>query len=175
MAATRWTSSRDRSRDPKHGCVSIRQQATADCSAADRVWSIPERARRKGRAGGRGKAGGVKLARSSEEVRAAAAGLLGTLADLVAGGLPLERVLPLVTSNPADQYGLRGRITSQNPLRPGNAPDPWEADALEVLARQKLTGEALYTDDLVFPGAWYGATIRSTEAHAKLLGLEQDG
>ena len=28
--------------------------------------------------------------------------------------------------------------------------------------REKLTGEALYTDDLVFPGAWYGATIRST-------------
>lgn len=40
--------------------------------------------------------------------------------------------------------------------------------------RKKLTGEALYTDDIVFPGAWYGATIRSTEAHARLLGLEQD-
>mgnify|MGYP001821417284 FL=1 len=40
--------------------------------------------------------------------------------------------------------------------------------------REKLTGEAKYTDDLVFPGAWYGAVIRSTEAHAKLLGLEQD-
>ncbi len=38
----------------------------------------------------------------------------------------------------------------------------------------KLTGEAKYTDDLVFPGAWYGATIRSTEAHARLLGLELD-
>ena len=38
----------------------------------------------------------------------------------------------------------------------------------------KLTGEAKYTDDLIFPGAWYGATIRSTEAHARLLGLELD-
>ena len=38
----------------------------------------------------------------------------------------------------------------------------------------KLTGEALYADDLVFPGAWYGATIRSTEAHARLLGLDRD-
>ena len=38
----------------------------------------------------------------------------------------------------------------------------------------KLTGEALYTDDLVVPGAWYGGTVRSTEAHARLLGLEQD-
>ena len=38
----------------------------------------------------------------------------------------------------------------------------------------KLTGTALYTDDLVFPGAWYGLTIRSTEAHARLLGIELD-
>ena len=35
----------------------------------------------------------------------------------------------------------------------------------------KLTGEAKYADDLVFPGAWYGATIRSTEPHARLLGF----
>ena len=40
--------------------------------------------------------------------------------------------------------------------------------------RKKLTGEALYTDDLVFPGAWYGTAVRSTDAHAKLLGLKQD-
>ena len=32
----------------------------------------------------------------------------------------------------------------------------------------KLTGAALYTDDLVTPGAWFGATIRSTVAHARL-------
>ena len=38
----------------------------------------------------------------------------------------------------------------------------------------KLTGTALYADDLVFPGAWYGATIRSTEAHARLLGIDLD-
>ena len=38
----------------------------------------------------------------------------------------------------------------------------------------KLTGTALYTDDMVFPGAWYGYTIRSTEAHAKLLGIDLD-
>ena len=38
----------------------------------------------------------------------------------------------------------------------------------------KLTGTALYTDDMVFPGAWYGHTIRSTEAHAKLLGVDLD-
>ena len=39
---------------------------------------------------------------------------------------------------------------------------------------QKLTGEAKYADDLVFPGAWYGATIRSTDAHARLVAIERE-
>jgi CO/xanthine dehydrogenase Mo-binding subunit len=39
---------------------------------------------------------------------------------------------------------------------------------------QKLTGRARYTDDLVFPGAWFGATVRSSEAHARLLAIERD-
>jgi CO/xanthine dehydrogenase Mo-binding subunit len=38
----------------------------------------------------------------------------------------------------------------------------------------KLTGEAKYADDLVFPGAWYGATIRSTDAHATFDGFDLD-
>jgi CO/xanthine dehydrogenase Mo-binding subunit len=38
----------------------------------------------------------------------------------------------------------------------------------------KLTGEAKYADDLVFPGAWYGATIRSNVARARFVGLELD-
>jgi CO/xanthine dehydrogenase Mo-binding subunit len=38
----------------------------------------------------------------------------------------------------------------------------------------KLTGTALYVDDMVFPGAWYGATVRSADAHARLLAIEQD-
>lgn len=38
----------------------------------------------------------------------------------------------------------------------------------------KLTGAALYTDDIVLPGAWYGATVRSTEPHARLLAIELD-
>jgi CO/xanthine dehydrogenase Mo-binding subunit len=37
---------------------------------------------------------------------------------------------------------------------------------------EKLTGEAKYADDLVFPGAWFGATVRSTEAHARLVGID---
>jgi CO/xanthine dehydrogenase Mo-binding subunit len=36
----------------------------------------------------------------------------------------------------------------------------------------KLTGAAKYADDLVFPGAWFGATIRSTDAHARFVGLD---
>jgi CO/xanthine dehydrogenase Mo-binding subunit len=39
---------------------------------------------------------------------------------------------------------------------------------------EKLTGTALYADDLVVPGAWYGVTIRSTEPHARLLGIDLD-
>jgi CO/xanthine dehydrogenase Mo-binding subunit len=38
----------------------------------------------------------------------------------------------------------------------------------------KLTGTALYTDDMVFPGAWYGHAVRSTEPHALLLGIDLD-
>ncbi|MFL5675360.1 MAG: xanthine dehydrogenase family protein molybdopterin-binding subunit [Chloroflexota bacterium] len=38
----------------------------------------------------------------------------------------------------------------------------------------KLTGAAKYADDLVFPGAWFGATIRSTDAHARFTALELD-
>jgi CO/xanthine dehydrogenase Mo-binding subunit len=37
----------------------------------------------------------------------------------------------------------------------------------------KLTGKAKYADDLVFPGAWYGGTIRSTEPHARLLAVDR--
>ena len=60
---------------------------------------------------------------------------------------------------------------------PTRAPTPGRARATAPLRREgpaKLTGAALYTDDLVFPGAWYGATIRSTEPHAKLLGIDLD-
>ena len=39
---------------------------------------------------------------------------------------------------------------------------------------EKLTGEAKYADDHVVPGAWFGATIRSTDAHARLVAIEPD-
>jgi CO/xanthine dehydrogenase Mo-binding subunit len=61
---------------------------------------------------------------------------------------------------------------------PGQAPVPTLGRARPAPLRRegpdKLTGKARYTDDLVFPGAWYGATIRSTQAHARLLGIDLD-
>src|ERR1044071_2991839 len=61
-------------------------------------------------------------------------------------------------------------------LLPG---EPTRGRARSALPRrregpEKLTGLAKYADDLVFPGAWYGATVRSTEPHAKLLGIDLD-
>src|SRR6188508_2914980 len=60
---------------------------------------------------------------------------------------------------------------------PVDAPAPGRARPAAPLRREgpaKLTGLAKYADDLVFPGAWFGATIRSTEPHARFLGFELD-
>jgi CO/xanthine dehydrogenase Mo-binding subunit len=60
---------------------------------------------------------------------------------------------------------------------PTDAPAPGRARPAVPLRREgpaKLTGAALYADDLVVPGAWFGATIRSTEPRARLLGIELD-
>lgn len=59
---------------------------------------------------------------------------------------PLGRSLTLI--NPAymtrqvhelaeEQYGVLGHITSLNPIRPDNAPDPWETEALRTFERGK--------------------------------------
>lgn len=37
----------------------------------------------------------------------------------------------------AEKYGIRGHITSLNPIRPENAPDPWETGALEAFEAGK--------------------------------------
>jgi CO/xanthine dehydrogenase Mo-binding subunit len=67
------------------------------------------------------------------------------------------------------------------PIAPVQAPPPGDigvgsarAYPLRREGPAKLTGTALYTDDMVFPGAWYGHTIRSTVPHARLLGVELD-
>ncbi len=54
---------------------------------------------------------------------------------------------------------------------------PGRARGVAPLRREgpsKLTGAAKYADDLVFPGAWYGATIRCTDAHARLIAIDLD-
>ncbi len=54
---------------------------------------------------------------------------------------------------------------------------PGRARGVAPLRREgpsKLTGAAKYADDLVFPGAWFGVTIRSTDAHARFLALDLD-
>jgi CO/xanthine dehydrogenase Mo-binding subunit len=38
----------------------------------------------------------------------------------------------------------------------------------------KVTGAARYADDIPVDGAWYGLTVRSTEARARLLGIDLD-
>src|SRR3990167_1987391 len=38
----------------------------------------------------------------------------------------------------------------------------------------KVTGRARYLDDLDAPGAWYGATVRSTIAHGVLEAIDLD-
>ena len=61
-------------------------------------------------------------------------------------------------------------------VEPGTV-TPGRARGIPPLRREgpaKLTGAAKYADDLVFPGAWYGATIRSTDAHAIFSALEVD-
>lgn len=60
---------------------------------------------------------------------------------------------------------------------PTDAPAPGRARQAVPLRREgpeKLTGTALYTDDIVVPGAWFGATIRSTQAHARFDALDLD-
>ncbi|MEX1169845.1 MAG: xanthine dehydrogenase family protein molybdopterin-binding subunit [Chloroflexota bacterium] len=61
-------------------------------------------------------------------------------------------------------------------LEPGTLA-PGHARGRAPLRREgpaKLTGASKYADDLVFPGAWYGATIRSTDAHARFVALDLD-
>jgi len=37
--------------------------------------------------------------------------------------------------------------------------------------RAKVTGQARYVDDLVFPGILYGATVRSRVARGRIKGI----
>jgi CO/xanthine dehydrogenase Mo-binding subunit len=73
---------------------------------------------------------------------------------------------------------VRTRAGAETPLLiPPGTIAPGRARSTLPLRREgpeKLTGLAKYADDLVFPGAWYGATIRSTEPHARLRSIDLD-
>jgi CO/xanthine dehydrogenase Mo-binding subunit len=72
---------------------------------------------------------------------------------------PATPVAPTPVRAPGRGEAVRGRAETWPLRREGPA---------------KLTGTAKYTDDLVFPGAWYGATIRSSQPRARFLGLALD-
>jgi CO/xanthine dehydrogenase Mo-binding subunit len=79
-----------------------------------------------------------------------------------------RRVVPAATPRPELPDAL---VVAPGEIAPGRAR---VRGPLRREGPEKLTGEAKYADDLVFPGAWYGATIRSTDAHARLLGIDLD-
>jgi CO/xanthine dehydrogenase Mo-binding subunit len=76
--------------------------------------------------------------------------------------------VPLVTTRTAPP---RPVVIERGTIAPGRARG---AGPLRREGPAKLTGIAKYADDLVFPGAWYGTTIRSTDAHASFVALDLD-
>ena len=78
--------------------------------------------------------------------------------------------MPTRTLTPGTETAEHALIVEPGALVPGRA----AGFPLRREGPAKLTGAAKYTDDLVFPGAWYGSTIRSTEAHARLIAIEFD-
>ena len=80
------------------------------------------------------------------------------------------------TARCGERLGGAHPLTIETPATRSSAPVRGVAVPLPTRREgpAKLTGQALYADDLVFPGAWYGATIRSTEPHARLLAIELD-
>jgi CO/xanthine dehydrogenase Mo-binding subunit len=78
--------------------------------------------------------------------------------------------MPIRTLTPGVDVAERALVIDPGQRVPGRA----EGFPLRREGPAKLTGAAKYTDDLVFPGAWHGTTIRSTEARARLVAIEPD-
>jgi len=82
----------------------------------------------------------------------------------------LDARMPTRTLTPGVDVAERALVIDPGQRIPGRA----AGFPLRREGPAKLTGAAKYTDDLVFPGAWHGTTIRSTEAHARLVAIEPD-
>ena len=78
--------------------------------------------------------------------------------------------MPTRTLTPGTDVVERALVVDPGQRVPGRA----SGFPLRREGPAKLTGAAKYTDDLVFPGAWFGTTIRSTEARARLVAIELD-
>src|SRR5262245_44613995 len=92
------------------------------------------------------------------------------------GGQPPGDRVPRHGGRPVADLTTRTEPVEPVILEPGIA-RPGRARGVPPLRREgpaKLTGAAKYADDLVFPGAWFGATIRSTDARATFVALEVD-
>lgn len=66
------------------------------------------------------------------------------------GGLCLTLINPAYMTRQVNDlalgtYNFQGHITSLNPIRPGNAPDPWEAQALKLFERGEKERSAIET------------------------------
>lgn len=66
------------------------------------------------------------------------------------GGLSLTLVNPAYMTRQVNDlalgiYHFQGHITSLNPIRPGNAPDPWEAQALKLFEQGEEERSAIET------------------------------
>ena len=89
----------------------------------------------------------------------------------------LSRVIPSRAKEIARRVSTVPRSAPGPLVVPTGAIVPGRAEGRGPLRREgpdKLTGAARYADDLVFPGAWYGATIRSTDAHARFVAIDRD-
>ena len=106
------------------------------------------------------------MAVSHGTARAVWCGLVGC------GGDRPSKPSPMVRSESEEgrQAHMSSRIEAPGALViPTGTTAPGRARGVPPARREgpeKLTGAAMYADDLVVPGAWFGATIRSTDPHA---------
>ena len=127
-----------------------------------------------GSAGADGNGSGASAARVPVRVAPRGADRCGPVRRGVVGpGPPSGRLRGGIVPAHDDPDRATGR--ARHPARHDRCPvEPGRPRRYRREGPAKLTGTALYTDDIVVPGAWYGATIRSTDAHATFDALDLD-